>query len=406
MNNVIYSKIKKTFSKTFILLKSLKENTNYKLVSNFVKFKTNPLIWEFLGIIFYWNKYCLKKLNIDIKLNDNYSFNDNRIKLEKKFFLSYEGIVSIEKKYHNILNILIDFLFQNNINFIDKKIILNSLFYNNKINERIIFTYFVINLKIRSLNYLKNNNNEQIIYINVPGGEFKQGNNKELCFDNEYPEFIVKIKNFTVSKHCITNYQYLKFVNHNGYKNNIYWDPEGWEYIKEKKISCPIFWKKIDDKWYEQNFGTTYELSMNHPVKNITYYEARAFCKFINCRLPTESEWEYLANNFNELILKDSNLDDKIGNTISVSKDKNINSFGIVGLFGNVWEWCNDFFYPYDGFRLDKIDRNRSIGSFGNKIVCRGGSFCTSSENLTKSQREYEDPINISKFIGFRVVKI
>ena len=225
-------------------------------------------------------------------------------------------------------------------------------------------------------------------------------------FDNEYPEFNVSIKNFSVSKYCITNYQFLDFVKHNGYKNNLYWDPEGWEYLKEKKINHPSFWKNENDKWYEQIFGNTYKLRLNHPITNITYYEARAFCRFVNCRLPTESEWEYLANNFNELILKGANLNDNIGSTVSVFNDKNINSFGVVGLFGNVWEWCNDKFYPYDGFKMDKIDRERSYIDFGKKINCRGGSFCTSSSILTKCYRGYEDPINISKFIGFRVIKI
>lgn len=402
----LYLVVKKTFSKTFHLFLKLKQNKNYKLVSNFNKFKTNPLIWEFMSIIFYWNKYCLKLLDLSNDFINDYNFNDKRIKMERKYFLDYDNIELIERKYHKILNKLIDLLFKNNLTFLEGKIILNGLNYNDSINERIIFTFFVLNVKIRkviinkNVNYLNN-----IIFINIPEGEFKKGNNSNLCFDNEYPEHVVKIKKFSISKYCITNGQYLDFVNHNGYKNKLYWDPEGWDYIKQKKISNPMFWKNIDNKWYENFFGENKKLRLNNPVKNITYYEARAYCKYNNCRLPNESEWEYLVNNFNDSILEGANLNDTIGSTISVLDDKNVNEFGVVGLFGNVWEWCNDRFYPYDGFKIDKIDKERSLTNFGNKINCRGGSFCTSSEVLTKSYRGCEDPFNLSKFIGFRVVK-
>jgi len=403
----MYSYIKKTFSKTFYLLKKLKENFNYKTTSNFNKIKTNPLIWEISNINYYWNKYCLSNLKKNIKIKDNYTFNDRRITLKKRFFVNFNSLNDIEKKYHEILVFLTDYIINNDLNSFDEIIIYNSLIYNNNVNERIFFTYYVLNLKIREIKLKKNNNYlNDIIFLNISGGSFSQGSDKEECFDNEYPSFNVEVKKFSVSKYCITNGQYLEFVKKYGYKKNIYWENEGLEYLKEKKLECPLFWKKENDKWYEKVFGEYKILNLNHPVKNITYYEAKAFCRWYGCRLPTESEWEYLANNFNDDILKDSNLDDNIGFTVSVLEDRNINNFGVVGLFGNVWEWCNDKFYPYDGFKMDKIDRERSYMYFGNNIICRGGSFVTSRCTLTKTYRSFDDPINVSKFIGFRVVKI
>ena len=359
-----------------------------------------------MNIVFYWNKYCLKQLNLINKNINDYNYNERRIKMEKKYFLNYDCLEIIEKNYHKILNILIDLLFQKSLTLFDEKVILNSLIHNNIINERIIFTFFILNIKIRKINSKNNSNNlNEIIYINIPGGDFKQGNNNDFCFDNEYPEHLVSIKKFSVSKYCITNNQYLKFVNNNGYNNSKFWDPEGWIYIKDKKLVYPLYWKKIDGEWFELSFGEIMKLRLNNPVTNISYYEALAFCRYNNCRLPTESEWEYLANNFKDDFKKDSNLDDNIKTTISVLNDRNVNNFGVVGLFGNVWEWCYDKFYPYDGFKMDVIDRERSYIDFGNKINCRGGSFCTSSSILTKSYRGCENPTNISKFIGFRVVK-
>ena len=48
--------------------------------------KTSPLIWYFMNIIYYWNRYCIGKFKEGIIKLDNYSFNDNRISLEKDFF--------------------------------------------------------------------------------------------------------------------------------------------------------------------------------------------------------------------------------------------------------------------------------------------------------------------------------
>ena len=409
MSKIIYSNLKKTFSTTFNLLKKIKEKPNIKLVSNFKVSKTSPLIWYFMNIIYYWNKYCLKRFTTELVNLDNYIFNDNRIPLKKRFFLNYDSFNVIEMKYHGILIFLIDFIFDKKLGSFDSMIIQNGIIYNNIVNEKIVYTFFVLNLEIKELKFKKVNKKDtllDLIFINIPDGEIIQGNDNEFCFDNEHPSFKVKISKFRVSKYCITNGQFLEFVKNNGYKKSMYWDPEGLNYLKNKKLQHPIIWKKINDKWLENIFGKYKDLRMNNPIYNISYYEAKAYCRWSNCRLITESEWEYLANNFSDNILKDSNLNGSVGTTISVLNDRNINNFGVVGLFGNVWEWCFDNFYPYDGFKLDIINRDRSYHYFGKNYTCRGGSFSTSDKILTKSYRGFDDPVNLSKFIGFRVVKI
>ena len=112
-------------------------------------------------------------------------------------------------------------------------------------------------------------------------------------------------------------------------------------------------------------------MRINNPVINISYYEAKAYCRWSNCRLIKESEWEYLANHFKDNILKDANLNGVVGTTVSVLNDRNINDFGVVGLFGNVWEWCEDPFYPYNGFKMELDDKFSSFGVRESHFTCK-----------------------------------
>ena len=54
----------------------------------------------------------------------------------------------------------------------------------------------------------------------------------------------------------------------------------------------------------------------------------------------------------------------KTRSTISVLEDKNENNLGIMGLFGNCWEWCEEPIYPYNGFIIDPVYREMSYPWF------------------------------------------
>ena len=81
------------------------------------------------------------------------------------------------------------------------------------------------------------------------------------------------------------------------------------------------------------------------------------------------------------------NLNYKNKGVISVLNDKNENTLGVVGLYGNVWEWCLEPIYPYDGFIIDPVYREMSYPFFGYKRICRGGAWCVPDYLVTKSYR-------------------
>lgn len=147
------------------------------------------------------------------------------------------------------------------------------------------------------------------------------------------------VDSFYISKYPVTNLQFLLFV-----KNN----PE-WQKSKVKRIFADQnylkHWKNdtiIGDKDIEQS-----------PVVNISWFAAKAYCRWKNYRLPSTDEWEYVAaadstspnatnkEEFRQLLLdwyskSSTNKIANIGTTF-------VNYYGLSDMHGLVWEWVEDF---------------------------------------------------------------
>lgn len=126
------------------------------------------------------------------------------------------------------------------------------------------------------------------------------------------------------------------------------------------------------------------------PIRNITWHEAQAFCKWVNGRLPTVTEWVYAAGNG---VTKYSG-----GGTASLVavynkakplgiRSRKPNDLGIYDMSGNVAEWCEDW----------SDDRKEW------KVV-KGGAYNSSLDGLAVESVGFEHPYERRPEIGFRVV--
>ncbi len=155
--------------------------------------------------------------------------------------------------------------------------------------------------------------------INIKEGIFKIGSkNNNFSYDNEKPLNSIKLESFEIDKKPIHINEWLGFIKEGGYKNKKFWSKSGWEWKYKNKIFLPFGWV-----FHKNNLSisTPYgfkKTNKDSPVSNISYYELEAFAKWVNLDIPHELQWE-------------------------VSHHKLINKF-------NVWEWCNNKFYPYKGF--------------------------------------------------------
>ncbi len=148
------------------------------------------------------------------------------------------------------------------------------------------------------------------------------------------------------------------------------------------------------------------------PIYHISYYEAQAYCRWKKVRLLKEKEYEYLATNKGSDKYPWGRNDD-IGSyahlnyhdyIIPVNEKLNGNNkLGVAQLIGNVWEWCEEPIYPYDGFTIDPVYREMSYPWFGMKMICRGGCWAVPDFLIHPRYRNAQHPTCRNQFIGFRV---
>ena len=81
------------------------------------------------------------------------------------------------------------------------------------------------------------------------------------------------------------------------------------------------------------------------------------------------------------------------------------NKLGVRQLFGNVWEWCQEPLYPYNGFKIDPVYREFSYPFFGFKKILRGGCWAAPDILINSRYRNAQMPDCRIQFTGLRIFK-
>ena len=263
-------------------------------------------------------------------------------------------------------------------------------------------------------------------FVDIPGGRFRLGAeaNAAFMFDNEKYAHEVEVKAFSIAKAPVTNAEFAEFIAAGGYQHNDYWCDEGSEWKADNKVIHPGYWiNNGDGQWLMRRFDQTMPLPANEPVIHITWYEANAYCRWADLRLPSETEWEVAAlgepdKNGNLSINKrrypwgdnfpaddQSNLDGRALGCVDVAAHAGGDSaFGCRQMLGNVWEWTSDTFAPFPGFSADAYTEYSTM-LFGNTKVLRGGAWTSRSRMMHGTYRNFFEPHRWNIFSGFRTCK-
>jgi formylglycine-generating enzyme required for sulfatase activity len=152
-----------------------------------------------------------------------------------------------------------------------------------------------------------------------------------------------------------------------------------------------------------------------HPVVNVSWDDAQAYCRWVGGRLPTEAEWEYAARagkDSEAYPLNSENSRDKAnfygkqGNDVyqytSPVKSFDPNAWGLFDISGNVWQWTADWYDPAY-FSSSPVDDPQGPAA-GKERVIRGGSFSSDpTKHLRISYRGKLSPKGADN-VGFRCI--
>ncbi len=217
-----------------------------------------------------------------------------------------------------------------------------------------------------------------------------------FAFDNESPSHTIYLQDYAIANRLVTNSEYLEFITAEGYQNPEYWLSAGWATVQTEQWSAPLYWEKIDDQWWVMTLSGLQIFNKNEPVCHVSFYEADAYARWAQQRLPTEAEWEVAAN---QLLLQGNLLENGLLHPQPSTATNHPQQ-----MFGDVWEWTQSAYLPYPGFQ----SAAGAVGEYNGKFMCnqmvlRGGSCLTAHSHIRASYRNFFPPATRWQFSGIRL---
>jgi hypothetical protein len=176
-----------------------------------------------------------------------------------------------------------------------------------------------------------------------------------------------------------------------------------------------------DERWWKdlarepQNSDGQIPLA-NHPVTDVSWFEATAFCRWLTARLgfevrlPDEQEWQWAAQSARVGFAYPWGEDWREG--LANTRESGINRTTAVGMYpqgdslqkvsdlaGNVWEWCRT------PIRFPSTSGNKyGNPALNDPVVLRGGSWFNGQDIARVDYRGDYRPSDRYINIGFRMV--
>ena len=217
-------------------------------------------------------------------------------------------------------------------------------------------------------------------FITVAAGATQLGQaNGEFGWDNEFPAHRPHVPAFEISKHKVTNAEYLRFLEDGG--------------------PVPPFWRRHDGRWHLRRMFDEVPLPHDSPVYT-THQQASAYAQWADAALPTEAQWHRAAYADDgrpypwgaaKPVRQHGNFDFAAWAPVPVTEHPAGDSpYGVRQMIGNGWEWTSTPFAGFKGFEARPYYSGYSANFFdADHYVLKGGSPRTASLLLRKSFRNW-----------------
>lgn len=232
--------------------------------------------------------------------------------------------------------------------------------------------------------------------VRIPGGPYIMG--RDDGPEDERPAHRVEVAAFEIDRLPVTNAQYAVFLNASGpgsprrYDHD---DPDARIHRQGDRWAA--------DKGYER-----------HPVIEVPWAGAVAYCASLGKRLPTEAEWEKAARGTDGRRYPWGNEpgDRTRGQfaaryNVTAPVDTfpaGASAYGVLDMAGNTWEWVSSAYRPYPY----RADDGREDASTDAVRGTRGGGHDSPADEVTTTQRgRYlsRNPGSGHHNIGFRCAR-
>ncbi len=251
----------------------------------------------------------------------------------------------------------------------------------------------------------------------IQAGKFVRGSNFEgnkeafkMCrrydkscklwwFSDEYSEKLVMLDNYWIDIDEVTNEKYLEFVKATGHPPAL-------------DDSCSTDACREGNLWEGASFP---RMIRKQPVTQISWYDAKAYCKWRSKRLPTEAEWEKAARGPAGSMYPWGNASPKGRATFNRkwkgvltmtnvgSYPNGVSLYGLHDMAGNVWEWVDDWYHRTYYTRGPKNNpKGYTEGEFKS---LRGGSWVNFPDSLRSAFRRWSRPDVRFNDTGFRCAR-
>lgn len=234
-------------------------------------------------------------------------------------------------------------------------------------------------------------------WIEHPGGTVEVGHDGVgFAFDHEGPRHGVTLAPFALARDLVRVRDVADFVRAGGYRTPSLWLPEGFERARAGAWAAPCFATVEGERVRAFTLHGECALDPDAPALHLSYFEADAIARFLGARLPTEFEWEALAQGESP----------EGGHQLDVSRDGlgsglTPRAGGVASLFGSAWVWTTSPLAPYPGFVAAGGSGREAAGG----RVLRGGSMYTPRGHLRATYRRGLQPEVRHRCTGLRLAR-